>query len=150
MWWGVRDAAGSRYVWYTARHRLARNCPPPPIHSLSFLAAQTRASETTSPVVTNTKYAGEKCSAPLAAPAPFSRVAGLARTNHCPTQQTSRALFLRELQYFPGGAGGPLGPPRFSLPSISRVVSSLQRRPPLRLFFLRSAPLEGKVTMRIR
>lgn len=104
----MRNGARGRYVWYTARHRLARNCPPPYSLALVFRRAQTRASETTSPVVTNTKYAGEKCSAPLAAPAPFSRVAGLARTNHCPTQQTSRALFLREPQYFPGGAGGPL------------------------------------------
>lgn len=147
MRWEMRDGVGSRYVWYTARHRLARNCPPP-VHSLSFLAAQTRASETTSPVVTNTKYAGEKCSAPLAAPAPFSRVAGLARTNHCPTQQTSRALFLRELQYFPGGAGGPLSRVFPCLP-ISPVVSSFDRRPPLRLFFFQP-PLEGEMMMRIR
>lgn len=62
----------------------------------------------------------------LDGPAPFSRVAGLTQTNHCPTQQTSRALFLRELPYFPGGVGGPvsrvfpypLSYPSFSIPSF--------------------------------
>jgi len=77
--------------------------------------------------VTNTKYAGEKCSAPPAGPAVFSRVTGLTQTNHCPTQQTSRALFLRELSYFPGGVGGPVSRVFLYLPSCHPFVTSLRR-----------------------
>jgi len=77
--------------------------------------------------VTNTKYAGEKCPAPPADPVVFSRVTGLAQTNHCPTQQTSRALFLRELSYFPGGVGGPVSRVFLCLPPCP-FVTSLRRQ----------------------
>lgn len=53
-------------VRYSVRHRLARHVP----YSLApvSLAAQTRATRRPHSGVTNTKYAGEKCSVPLAAP----------------------------------------------------------------------------------
>jgi len=119
---------------YMTRHRLARNRPP--IHSLPFLAAQTCASETTSPVVTNTKYAGEKCFAP---PATLRHFLGSpASPGRITVRRNKRAAhyFYESSQYFPGGVGGllsrvfPFYLARYSIPSTRRWL-------PPHLFFLR-------------
>lgn len=102
-WEGCANPSLGRYM---TRHRLARNRPP--IHSLPFFVAQTRASETTSPVVTNTKYAGEKCFAPPAALRHF--LGSPASPGRITVRRNKRAAhyFYESSQYFPGGVGGPL------------------------------------------
>lgn len=70
MWKKLRNVHGSlsRYARYLVR-RLARHSSS---YSLALVSRRANSRhETTSPGVTNTKYAGEKCFAPLATPRHF-------------------------------------------------------------------------------
>jgi len=129
-----------RYIRYTARHLALREIALPLFTRSSFLAAQTRASGTTSPVVTNTKYAGEKCFAPPAALRHF--LGSPASPGRITVRRNKRAAhyFYESPQYFPGGVGGPLS--RVFLSSIS-PVPTLRRDGSLLLYSFSSLVHDG-------
>lgn len=145
---GTRPDIASREI--APLHSLARFLPSLPSRKL------VPARRPLSPVVTNTKYVGEKCPAPPAAPAPFSRVAGPAPDESLSDATNEPRIIFTRAPVFPWRCRrSPLA--AFFPAFPSHAVSF---RPPRLPFasspaspFLPSCDyhaLVGKMTMRIR
>lgn len=146
---GVDPEAGTHTQIRCRGHRLARR---PLIQSPRFLAARSRATgrQFLPPDVTNTKYASEKCFAPLAAPRHFPGSPASPRRITVRRNKRAAHYFYESSRISPEVSEDPLVA-FFSTFPLRPFVTSLQRQF-LRLFssFFSTCTTTLEITVRFR